>query len=166
MKGFVATLWIFFVCDALAKKKTSKKDAEPAPTSTLNIPSDMPTEHASMVHEKYAEFMKQNKKKNEPEKQEYPKPAEGISPKQLGLTRNAETSKVPLTKQVNIPSGVFWFGSQTDVADGKLMPVKPKDGAAARYFLSQFFEFHCYVFFLSSIPHVSSFSTHQTLIFR
>lgn len=70
----------------------------------------MPTEHAAMIHEKYAEYLHQSKlkkkrqreesKRKENQKQEYPRPPEGISPMKLGLQRISEQSTVALTQQV------------------------------------------------------------------
>lgn len=70
----------------------------------------MPTEHAAMIHQKYAEHLKENKlkkkkqreaSKNEAnQKQEYPRPPDGISPIKLGLKRISAQSVVKLTQQV------------------------------------------------------------------
>ena len=82
----------------------------------------MPTEHQSMIHEKYLEFMNQRKKeKKKKETQDYPKPPEGKSPRKLGIIRDKMTAMVELTEQKSIPGGLFWFGTQTEVA-GKILP--------------------------------------------
>ena len=67
----------------------------------------MPTEHTAMIHEKYDEYLKQRGQKEESAVQEqqlqeksYPRPPDGISPRQLGLKRDAELSKTELTRQV------------------------------------------------------------------
>jgi formylglycine-generating enzyme required for sulfatase activity len=97
----------------------------------------MPTEHQAMIKEKYDEFMKnrqkEKKKEQEKNKQEYPKPPEGKSPKKLGMVRDDSATRVDLTRQVPIPGGMFWFGTQTDLGGGgKVMPASPRDGASAR----------------------------------
>ena len=96
---------------ARAKDKEEKelKDNVAAASSNLNVPSDMPTEHTAMIHEKYNEFLKQKRQEKEKQqqqqqkdsqKQDYPKPPEGMSPRQLGLKRDGKLSKVELTSQV------------------------------------------------------------------
>ena len=92
------------------------------------------------------------------QKQEYTKPPEGISPMKLGLHRIDSDSSVGLTKQVELetsqasferivrfiislvsafkqvllPGGSFWFGSQSEVLGGKIISTKSKDGAEPR----------------------------------
>ena len=55
---------------------------------------------------------------------------ERISPEELGILRSSESS-IPLTEQVNIPGGTYWFGSQLEVK-GKVIFNKAKDGAEVR----------------------------------
>ena len=120
--------------DAVAQgeKKPQVVDA----LNGLNIPTDMPTEHSAMIKEKYDEFMnsrqKEKKKEKEKQKQDYPKPPEGLSPRKLAMFRDEKVAVVDITKEVSIPGGMFWFGTQSDIAGGKLMPTSPRDGASAR----------------------------------
>jgi hypothetical protein len=123
-----------------------------------------------MIHQKYAEHLNQSKlkkkkqreaSKNEKnQKQEYPRPPDGISPMKLGLQRISAQSAVKLTqqvwpeffsswncllpsdhtpktffpfnKQVLIMSGSNWLGSQSDVVGEKVQGGLPKDGADPR----------------------------------
>lgn len=105
-----------------------------------NVPSSMPTENRAYVDEQYQKFMAERRKQKEAEakkreeemkKNAPPKPPPGISPKKLGLVRDATSSTVELTQQVIVPAGVYWFGSQMDIA-GKLYPTKMNDGAQPR----------------------------------
>lgn len=97
-----------FSIQALAKKRATRaKDKDSAAPSSLNVPSDMPTEHTSLIHEKYNVYLKQKrqeegKAEEQQQKQEYPKPPEGRSPRKLGIKRDSEQSKVALTVQVRL----------------------------------------------------------------
>jgi hypothetical protein len=62
------------------------------------------------------------------ETQHYEKPLAGISPKKLGLKRDLSFSRIDLTRQVQIVASEYWFGTQTDIAGGKLVPSHPRDG--------------------------------------
>lgn len=89
---------------------SNDQNSDARASSNLNIPSDMPTEHAALIHQKYAEHLHQNKLKKKKQreasksetnqKQEYPRPPDGISPLKLGLKRISAQSAVQLTQQV------------------------------------------------------------------
>jgi len=137
-RTMMATLmmWLLLICGVSVVAQSKEKQPQILDaTAGLNVPTDMPTEHQAMIKEKYDEFMKQRqqekKKKKEQEKQDYPKPPEGMSPRKEGMVRDDAAAKVELTRQVAIPGGMFWFGTQTDVA-GKLLPANSRDGATAR----------------------------------
>ena len=106
-------LRLSIVCQSLQvlarRRKTTSHGDDPAlsVSQKLNVPSEMPTEHTAMIHEKYDEYLKQRGQKEESAVQEqqlqeksYPRPPDGISPRQLGLKRDAELSKTELTRQV------------------------------------------------------------------
>ena len=106
-------LRLSIVCQSLQvlarRRKTTSHGDDPALSVSpkLNVPSEMPTEHTAMIHEKYDEYLKQRGQKEESAVQEqqlqeksYPRPPDGISPRQLGLKRDAELSKTELTRQV------------------------------------------------------------------
>jgi len=54
----------------------------------------------------------------------------GISPRKLGLVRESSENIPELSRQVNIPAGKYWFGTQLEVAG--LSPSVRKDGADPR----------------------------------
>jgi formylglycine-generating enzyme required for sulfatase activity len=99
------------------------------------LPSDMPTEHQELVKEQYNTFLKTRAKEKaateEAKKQSYQKPPEGKSPKKLGMKRDDGASLKPLTSQVEIQGGRFWFGTQVAAASTTI-PTLGNDGALPR----------------------------------
>lgn len=98
-----------------------------------------------LVQEQYDLFMKgrreEKAKKQQQEeqrlKEQEPKLStptrKGISPKQLGLKRNPSTSKTPLTEQVDLEGGTYFFGTQMTIdKGGKIAPTRLRDGADYR----------------------------------
>ena len=57
----------------------------------------------------------------------------GFSPLEHEMKRNPLESKVELTRQVNIPTGEYWFGTQFTLAKGKLIKHLTGDGADIRH---------------------------------
>jgi len=104
----------------------------------INIPSEMPTEHQKYLQEEMAKYAKQRqaKRKSAAAKPQEEAPVipkeDGFSPRKLGMRRSESNSSVPLNAQVVIPSGVYWFGTQMEIAGGKVVPTHSKDGAAPR----------------------------------
>lgn len=72
---------------------------------TSGDPTAMPTEHQKIMQEEYEKLLKErSKKKQQQHKQKpnIPSRPTGISPHQLGMSRNQENSSIELTHQVFI----------------------------------------------------------------
>lgn len=101
----------------------------------------MPIEEKRRIHEEFMQKPKVEQQqiynlwredhiKKEKEKHGIPH-IEPISPKELNLKRDPDTSNVPLTDQVEIKGGLFYMGTQLMMGD-KVRAAKLKDGADVR----------------------------------
>lgn len=93
----------------------------------------LPTAEQQKVYEKYEKAQAGGQKKEEQRQQQGaspPKAPGGVSPKELGMTRGSWDSpnKMPLTRQIDVAGGTFYFGSQM-VMDNVLTTPNRKDGA-------------------------------------
>lgn len=120
-----------------------KKTFDSLPTAEQNLIYEeqkrfesMPTSQQRKIYEEYAreseEYEKRQRQQQQQQQQKQPPPPpKGISPKELGMMRDPNIHRVPLTEQVDIKGGLFWFGTQTTIG-GKLVPTKRVDGAEPR----------------------------------
>ena len=91
----------------------------------------LPTNEQQKLHEHFMQQEELAEAQAHNQQQSPPPPPKGISPKDLGLKRLSDTHSVPLTQQMKIVGGTYYFGSQLVVAD-KLSPPVRKDGADPR----------------------------------